>query len=544
MAPTHLISRGREAFARRKWREAHEHLSAADDDVPLESDDLERLATAAYLIGEDARATALWTRVHHVLIDRGETERAARWGFWLSLSMLLAGEMAQATGWLSRSQRLFKNRDPPCVEQGHGLIVSGLLAMGDGHIESAGESFRQAVVLGEQFGDPDLLALGLLGHGQCLVRSRKSVEGISRLDEAMVAVTAGDVSPVLAGIIYCAVIRTCQSNFDLRRAREWTRQLDGWCASQPDLVPFRGQCLVHRSEVLQLKGDWAGALAEAIKAREHLAERSEAVVGRACYQQGELHRLRGEFAQAGTMYREASRHGREPQPGLSLLLLAEGECEAAAVSIRGVIGSPGAESPDPALLGAYVEISIADGDLAAARAAADELTRIAAEIDAAHLLAIATRAGGAVMLAEDKLKPALALLREAWALWQQLEVPYEAARVRALLGRVCDRVGDHETAHMHFQAARSDFGRLGAAPDLAELDRLTAIRNDGPPGGLTAREQQVLLLVASGDTNRQIGVALGISEHTVARHVSNIFNKLGLSSRTAASAFAHRHKLV
>ncbi|WP_163273249.1 helix-turn-helix transcriptional regulator [Chelativorans alearense] len=550
MAQTPALVQGREAFARQKWREAYEHLSAADRESRLEPADLERFATAAYLVGEDAHAVTNWTRAHHDLIDQGHVERAARWGFWLSLYMLLAGEMAQTTGWLARSQRLLKDREEACVEQGYGLIVTGLLAMGKGNTESAGTSFEQSVALAERFGDPDLLALGLLSQGQRLIQSRKNAEGVAQLDEAMLAVTAGDVSPVLAGIVYCAVILTCQGIFDLHRASEWTTQLDIWCASQPDLVPYRGQCLVHRSEILQLKGDWPGALAEAIKARDHLAERSEAAVGRACYQQGELHRLRGEFAQANEMYREASRNGCEPQPGLSLLRLAEGKPDAAVALMRSVADSagslqgPGAGSSRAKLLGPYVEILIASGDLVTARATADELTQIATTIEAPILLATSTQATGAVLFAEGKMKAALALLREAWAFWQKLEAPYESARVRVLIGRVCQRLGDHETARMHFHAAHSVFGQLGAAPDLVELERLIATRSAGPLDALTDREREVLSLVASGEPNRQIASALGISEHTVARHLSNIFDKLGVTSRTAASAFAHTHKLV
>ena len=550
MAQTPAIDQGREAFARQEWKEAYELLSAADGESPLGPDDLERFATAAYLVGEDAHAAANWTRAHHELIDQGHVERAARWGFWLSFHMLLAGEMAQSTGWLARSQRLLKDREEPCVEQGYGLIVTGLLAMGKGNSASAATSFEQAVALAEEFGDPDLLALGLLGQGQRLIYSQKIAEGVAQLDEAMVAVTAGDVSPVLAGIIYCAVILICQDIFDLRRAREWTTQLDTWCASQPDLVPYRGQCLVHRSEILQLQGDWPGALAEAIKARDHLAERSEAAVGRACYQQGELHRLRGEFAQADEMYSKASGNGREPQPGMSLLRLAEGKPDAAAALMRSVahtagsLKGPGGGSSRASLLGAYVEILIASGDFAGARASADELTQIATTSDAPILLATATQATGAVLFAEGKMKAALALLREAWAIWQQLEMPYESARARVLIGAVCQRLEDHETARMHFHAARSVFGQLGAAPDLVELERLMANRSTGPLDALTDREREVLSLVASGETNRQIATALGISEHTVARHLSNIFDKLGVTSRTAASAFAHKRKLV
>jgi DNA-binding CsgD family transcriptional regulator len=546
MPRTAAISQGLEAFAHRKWREAYAQLSAADHELPLEPADLERFATAAYLVGEDALATTLWTRVHHQLVDQGNVERAARWGFWLSLSLLLAGEIAPSTGWHARSQRLLKDRQDGCVEHGYGLIVTGLQAMGKGDIQSAGASFDDALSLAERFGDQDLLALSLLGQGQSLILANRVGDGVARLDEAMVAATAADVSPALAGIVYCAVILICQRIFDLRRAREWTMQFDAWCLSQPDLVPYRGQCLVHRSEVLQLKGSWSEALAEVVKAREHLADRSEAAVGRAFYQQGELHRLRGEFEQADEMYCEAGRNGCEPQPGLSLLRLAEGKLDAAAAAIRSAADSPAGPkgSSRPKLLGPYVEIMIATGDLCAARAAADELTQMTSALNSPLLLASSAHVTGAVLVAEGKMKAALALLREAWASWQQLDTPYEAARTGVLIGRVCQALGDHESARMHFDAAASVFKRLCAAPDLAELERLTATRDTGPHSTLTDREREILSLVAAGETNRQIATALKISEHTVARHLSNIFDKLGVATRTAASAFAHKHKLV
>jgi DNA-binding CsgD family transcriptional regulator len=550
MAPTPALVQGRAAFAERTWSEAYARLSAADHAQSLEPADLEQLATVAALVGEDAHALAIWTRAHHQLVDQGRIERAARCGFWLSLSLLLAGEVARSTGWHARSQRLLKGREDGCAEAGYGLVVTGLLAMGKGDAERAGAGFERALALAERFGDADLLVLGLLGLGQSLIQSGRSAEGVARLDEAMVAVTSGEVSPVLTGITYCAVILTCQGIFDLRRAREWTTQLDAWCSSQPDLVPYRGQCLVHRSEILQLAGDWPQALAEVTSARDHLAGRSEAVVGRAFYQQGELHRLRGEFARADAMYREAGRHGFEPQPGMSLLRLAEGKPDAAAAAIRGVADQAGtgprpvAGSLRPKLLGAYVEILLAAGDLDGARAAADELTRVAAALDAPLLLATSAQATGAVLFAEGEPQAALATLRNAWGLWQQLAVPYEAARARVLIGRVCRRLADHDTAKMHFDAARSVLERLGAATELAELERLMTAGGAGPLDALTDREREVLALVATGETNRQIASLLGISPHTVARHVSNIFDKLGVGSRTAAGALAHRHKLV
>jgi len=542
------LERGRQAYAGRAWREAYTQLAAADAEAPLAPADLECLAQAAYLIGRDADAAALFRRAHHVLIDHGRPERAARWGFWLSITALFRGDFAEGTGWLARIQRLVG--DTECAEQGFACLLSGLMQMGRGDVAGARASFERAISLADRFGDRDLLAFGLLGRGQVLIRLQRVVEGMPQFDEAMITVAGGQVSPMVAGMVYCGVILTCQSIFDWRRCKEWTQALSEWCATQPDLVPYRGQCLVHRSEILQLQGQWSDAVAEAKRAIESFAGRSDSFAGRAFYQLAELHRLRGERALAEESYREAGHRGTEPQPGLSLLRLAQGDVAAAKAAMRRVVGEgghgrgPGVGAARPEVLRACVEIMIATDEIALAKAAAAELAELAASMDALFLRASSRYATGAVHLAEGNAQLALAALREAWGAWQELEAPYEAARARVLIARACQSLGDEDTARSHYDAAARTFERLGAAPALATLAQATATRAAPPDAPLSSRELEVLRLIAQGRSNRQIAGQLFISEHTVARHVSNIFHKLGVASRVAATAFAFERKLL
>lgn len=503
----------------------------------MAAEDLERLGHAAYLAGERERAAESWTLAYHGFVERGETARAGRPGFWLALTHLLDGKAAQASGWLARSQRLLG--ETACAERGLLRVLEGLFAMAKGDAEQAGRCFEQAVGAARAFGDADLLAMGVLGRGQASLEMARVDEGLALLDEAMVAVTAGEVSPVAAGIVYCAVILSCQEVFDLRRAHEWTIALDDWCRSQKGLVAFRGDCLLHRAELLFFKGDWASASEEARRAAALASGRPGTLAARALYQQAELHRLSGRLDEAESLYREASRLGMEPEPGASLLRLARGDARAARTSIRLV----DAGEQRLRLLAPMVEILLAAGDVESARAAAEELARAAAARKAPLLEASAAAAEGAVLLATGHAEQALGRLREAWTTWQQLEAPYPSACARARIARAYELLGDEETARLHREAAAAVLERLGARPDLERLCRADPGARAGA-AGLSPREREVLSLVASGRSNREIAAGLGISEHTVARHVSNIFDKIGVSTRTAASAFAFENRLV
>ncbi len=536
------LARGRDALRRQAWADAYAELTSADCGEALEPADLEGAALAAYLTGRDHECEAFWARAHRVWLDTGDVRRAARCAFWLGLPLLLKGETARGGGWLARGTRLVDELPGECSERGLLLAPVGLRSLAGGDPASALETFRRVEEIGERFGDPDVLAFGRLGGGQALIALGHVAQGVSLLDEVMVVVTVDGVSPIATGLVYCAVLLACHDTFDLARAEEWTAVLSRWCDSQQDLVPFRGECLVHRAEVLQVRGQWSESLAEARRACDWLAGRPAA--GRAHYQLGELHRLRGEFTEADRDYRAASASGHPPQPGCALLRLARGHADAAAAMIERTVVNARDTVTRAAALPAYVEIALARQGVAAARSAADELCGLAVDRNAALLHAVAAQALGTVVLAEGDPRAASAALQESCIRWDELSAPYEQARTRVALALAYRALGDGESAEMELDAARSVFARLDAAPDLERIDRLPDRPTAATDAGLTARERAVLVLVAAGHTNRQIAAALVISPHTVRRHLQNIFRKLGVSSRVAATAYALQHGLA
>ena len=538
------VERGREAFAKRAWLDAFTALASADRAQPLDVADLELLATSASLIGEMDEHVGLLERLHHSHLDAGETLRAARSAVWLGMNLALRGEVGTAGGWFGRAQRLVESAGRECVEQGYVLLPVVFRNQVERDFGAADELAGDAAAIGQRFGDADLLAIALHVQGLVRISAGRIDEGLLLLDEAMVAVTAGEVSPIVAGIVYCGVIAGCEEAYEARRAHEWTNALTRWCEEQPQLVAFTGRCLAHRAGIKQLHGGWQDALAEARLARERSDQAmNRAAAGQALYQQGELHRLRGDFDAAEEAYREASRHGREPQPGLALLRLAQGDAAAAVASIRRVLSETTERWARTRMLPPYVEIMLSVGDNDEARSACRELAETTDGRETVMLSAIVSHARGAVALADDDPRSALVSLRKAWQAWQDLGVPYEAGRARVLVALACRAVGDEDTAELELETARAVFSDLGAAPDVA---RVNAMRRGQPAEthGLTKRELEVLRLVAAGKTNREIAAALVVSEHTVARHVQNILVKLRVQSRTAATAFAFEHGLV
>ena len=539
------LVRGREATGRLAWADAYAALSLADQSSSLAAEDLELLATAAYLLGHVEDCLRALQRAQQLHTEAGDPRRAARCALWLAFHLGNAGELAQAGGWLARANRLLEHEPPDCAERGHLLLPLAIQHIVTGDPAAARELSARAAGIGRHAGDDDLVALALQVQGRALVRLGRVGEAMAAFDEAMVAVVAGELSPVVVGTVYCSMLEGCQEILEWRRAREWTEALTAWCGKQPDMVTFSGRCLVHRAEILHLHGAWPEAVEEARRAGERLAQAADSwATGGALYREAEVYRVLGDVAAAEDAYQQASRWGGQPQPGLALLRLAQGRTDAAAAAIRRVVAETTDRLGRAKLLPAQVEIMLAVGDVQGARDAAGELTEIAERYDTLALRAVADHARGAVLLAEGDARAAVVALRGAWQAWRELEAPYEAARVRVLVGLGCRALGDEEAAAMELEAARSVFAQLGAAPDLVRVEALAHREAAWKAHGLTERELQVLRLVATGATNHAIASQLFVAEKTVDRHVSNIFTKLGVASRAAATAYAYQHRLL
>ena len=542
MGTIDALAAGRDAFARHAWTQAYAELSAADRASPLDLEDVERLAVSAYLIGRDQASADLWARAHSDSVRQHDLPRAARCTFWLVADLLTKGQVARANGWLARAQRLLDDEACECAERGLLLVLVARRHIKEGNVAAASGRAEEAIALARQFPDPALQVFSRLIQAQLCVRRGEGARAATLFDEIMVAVTVGDVPPLAVGTVYCAVIDSCNAVFDLGRAREWTSALSGWCSDQPDLVPFRGQCLVHRAELLRLEGAWSQAMEEAERACNWLSESTGK--GPALYQVAEIHRLRGDFAKADAAYQQASQFGYAPEPGLALLRMAQGRQHAAEAAIRRGLRETHSRAKRAEMLAACVELMIAVPDLPAARAAEEELRSMDAACSAPFLRSLSAHATGGVLLADGDPRAALTPLREAWMGWQELEAPWQAARVRVLLGLACRALGDEDGAALEFDAAGKIFDRLGAAPDAERVTSLSGSSAGAGSGVLTSRERQIISLLATGMTNRAIAQGLAISERTVDRHVSNILSKLDLPSRAAATAYAYEHGLI
>jgi DNA-binding CsgD family transcriptional regulator len=534
-----VLLQARDAYERRDWVHAFDRLQRAGDLAP---DDTMALATSAYLLGNVDDAVRALQSGYQDRIRNGDSLGAVRFACWLGLLLNVRGETAVGGGWVARAQRLLESETEDVVERGYLLTHEFFQHLGRGDLARAAETAALVLQTGRRFTENDLIAQGLMMQGRMMIYSGRVREGLALLDEAMVGLSAGEVSPIVAGMAYCSLIEACQELSDFSRAASWTTALTRWCEAQPGLVPYTGQCSLHRGQIMRLRGAYDEALAEFAGAqRRYQKEGTTAPAGMALTEQGDVLRIRGKLNEAEASYRQAAELGHEPQPGLALAWLARGRTTAAISAVRRLL----AEAHDPVrrswMLPAGVEVLVSAQLLDEARQNSDELTGIASAFGSSAIRAMATYAAASVHLASGETEEALSNARESYRLWTELGSPYEAARARVVFARALRAMGDEDSATGELALARSTFARLSAAPGVQEIDMLLGRSR---PAGLTEREVEVLRLVAEGRSNLDIARVLVRSQKTVERHLSNIFIKLDVPSRTAAAAYAHEHGLM
>ena len=526
------------AHADQNWPQVYDLLSARTEYSPEE---LSAFADAAWWLGKLDESAAIRERAFQARHDAGELDEAALEAFFLSLALGDKGEDALASGWRSRSYRIAEQQTDP-LAGGYLLSMEAIAAYHRGEAQESVAKARATAEIGRRHGDDTLVAWAIHVEGLGLVKLGEVDQGWARLDESMVSAVAGRLKPMWAGLMHCGMLVACEEWGDPRRAWQWVEATERWLGTVPGAVMYPGVCRVHKVRVMQLRGTWTDAETEAREACEALLQVHAYTATRAYYEIAEIKRLTGDQDAAYELYKQAHQLGWDPQPGLALLRLAQGRVAAAVAGLRRALG----EISDPLirtwLLPQQVEVALAAGDGEAAENAVQELEELADRYGSPLISAYARTSRGAERLASGEVQDALPELKRAINDWVQLDCTYELARTRTLAGIALGEVGDEDGATLELEAALEVFRRLGAEPDAR---RVQGLLGGGPrPKGLSEREVEVLKLVAAGRSNKEIAVALFISENTVARHLQNIFGKLGVASRAGATSVAIKEGLT
>ncbi|MFP5319134.1 MAG: LuxR C-terminal-related transcriptional regulator [Acidimicrobiia bacterium] len=528
------------AGARPDWQAIHDELIQRDPSS-LTAADLDRLGESLFWLDRPDDSIAVLARAFSAHVADGDHPGAVMAAWQLFYDHALVGETALANGWLERARRHAGDVEGS-VAAGFLAVAESDLARWGGAVDDAVRQAEAAVALGQATRDPDLLAMALQAKGQAMVARGHLEQGIAALDEAMVAVVNGELAPLFTGWVYCNALSTCHDLADLRRAVQWADAAMRWCEDLRDGRLYRGICRLHVVELASLRGRWETAAVMARQACDELTSHDPRYAGEAYYLIGELHRMTGELDLAEDAFTRAHQLGRVPQPGLARVRLAQGRVAAA---IRGLQSELESVASLPMrrtdLLGTLAEAQVAVGDVDAATAAAGEMADIARAVGSDYLSALATTTEADVLLAGGDAVAACRRAGAAVEKFHALGLPYREARARTIRGAAAKAIDDYDTAQLELAAARQIFRRLGADPDARQL---TALLGDAPASLLSSRELDVLRLVARGSTNKEIAAELFVSEHTVARHLSNIYTKLGVGSRAAATAFGYEHSLI
>jgi class 3 adenylate cyclase len=499
------LERGRTALGRRSWPEAFEQLTAADVAQGLSPKDLEGLALAARCVGRITESIAVSERAYTAYLNDGNRRRAGFVALGLARDFLGRRNPSVGKAWLQRGERLL-DAEPESVEYGYLARMRGTMATDP---EEALAHAKRACELGSRFGDADLTALGLHDQGRILIVKGHVAEGMALLDEATLPAVSGELGPLMTAIIYCNTIEACKELADYRRAGDWTDAAKRWCERE-GVGGFPGVCRVYRAGIMRLRGAWAEAEQEARRACDELRDFNLYYEAEAFYELGEIRLRLGDLSGAADAFRQAHELGRDPQPGLALLRLAEGKADTALASVSGALAETGADRLARArLLPAVVEIAVAAGDRAAARTAMEELEATARAYGTSALEATAVCARGTMQLAAGDAAAARQSLRRGYRLWQDIDAPYESARARVLLASAHQLEGDHEGAALELGAAKSSFERLGAMLDVRHAAQLSgqwaSAEGRASPAGQTTRTFMFTDIVGSTKLVEAIG---------------------------------------
>jgi DNA-binding NarL/FixJ family response regulator len=539
--PALEVDEARRAWERHDWQQCWDAATAAGPGEGLvEAERLDLLADSAWWLGRLEDCIVAREQAYRLFDELGEERRAGQCAVWLYEHHCFRASPSVASGWLGRARRAL-GKGVHCIELGALVLREAEMAHGSGDLERAASLAERGIDLGRELGCADLEAEALQTLGRVRIDQGQAAEGLGLLDEAMLSAVEGRLSPYSTGKVYCSLISACEQLSDHRRAAEWTEETARWAERHP-LAVFPGLCRVHHATALQWRGNWAEAEREAVRASEELAEINLPNAAIAWTEIGEIRRRIGDLDGASDAFANADRLCRQPRAGVALLRLAEGDLDAASAIVSEALEAAGWNRLARAkVLPALAQIAIAAGDMATAAGAVEELEKVAADFDSSGIRAAALSARGRLELASGQ-GDACKTLRNAVAGWTELAVPYEIATARTLLGQAYRANHDDASAAAAFNEARAVFDELGVRVD-AQTSRHPAAPGR-LPAGLTEREAEVLCLAAAGQTNKQIAATLYLSDKTIARHLSNIFAKIGVSTRAAAAAFAFEHDLM
>jgi DNA-binding CsgD family transcriptional regulator len=526
--------------SRPDWRAIHDGL-AERELSSLSAAELDRFGESLFWLDRPDDSITVLGRAFRAHVADGNHVGAARAAWQLFYDHALVGEMALANGWLERTRRETDHAKDPAVS-GFLAVAESDVAAAAGALEDAVTHAERAVELGRGTGHADLTAMALQAKGRALVACGRFDDGLTALDEAMVAVVNGELTPLFTGWVYCNALSACHDLADLTRAIEWSDSAMRWCDDLREGRLYPGICRLHVVELATLRGTWDSAAVMAQQACDELTSHDPRYAGEAHYLIGELHRMAGDLDLGEEAFTRAHQLGRVPQPGLARVRLAQGRLDAAVNGLQLALEPP-PQAPlrRTELLATLVEAHLAAGDIEAADTAAAAMADVVGAAGSTYLDAVKQITEAGVLLARGDALAACRRAGEAVERFQGLGLPYDEARAREIRGAAALVIDELDTAQLELAAARETYQRLGAEPDER---RVAALLGEAPASPLSSREIEVLRLVARGGTNKQVAGELVVSEHTVARHLSNIYTKLGVGSRSAATAWAHERSLI